>query len=248
MIKYKSELEKVAEQQRHLDQWCNQQPSAERAEPEESVLEDSGVIEDRDDGIEVDKLGPEKEELEPWLVTEMDKLLTEAWLTGEEDIFTQIFHLIMSEDVTVDYMHSETSATPLMIAAARGFTSVVEQLLNLGANIKIKASNGWNALNWAEKFERADVIEILKAYMTTSEEGEEGDDEDLLKETEMTVSEEDKQLLNLYHHSFDDDKVDTDLILALLHKIQDSQEEGEFCMETLVWLMAVKAGSLVKFV
>lgn len=43
----------------------------------------------------------------------------------------------------VDYRHSETSATALMVAAGRGFTSQVEQLISMGANVHSKASNGW---------------------------------------------------------------------------------------------------------
>lgn len=43
----------------------------------------------------------------------------------------------------VDYRHSETGATPLMVAAGRGFLTQMEQLLNMGADINIKASNGW---------------------------------------------------------------------------------------------------------
>ena len=41
------------------------------------------------------------------------------------------FYCCMS---TVDYQHSETSITPLMIASGRGFTEVVAQLLNMGAD------------------------------------------------------------------------------------------------------------------
>ena len=43
----------------------------------------------------------------------------------------------------VDYRHSETGSTPLMVAAGRGFLTQMEQLLNMGANINMKASNGW---------------------------------------------------------------------------------------------------------
>lgn len=42
----------------------------------------------------------EKEELEPWLVKEMDELLSEIWLTGNEDCFSQLIHLIKSENVS----------------------------------------------------------------------------------------------------------------------------------------------------
>lgn len=43
----------------------------------------------------------------------------------------------------VDYRHSETSATALMIASGRGFLSQVEQLISMGASIHCKSSNGW---------------------------------------------------------------------------------------------------------
>ena len=65
----------------------------------------------------------------------------------------------------VDYMHSETGATPLMVAAGRGFFTIVEQLIGLGADVNLQASNDWTALDWAKNFERNDVIELLEAYM-----------------------------------------------------------------------------------
>ena len=43
---------------------------------------------------------PEKEELEPWVINDMDRLLGETWLTGNEDVFQQIFHLIFNENVS----------------------------------------------------------------------------------------------------------------------------------------------------
>lgn len=41
-----------------------------------------------------------------------------------------------------------------------------------------------------------------------------------------TLSEEEKELLNLYQHSFDDDKVDINLILHLLIKILSTSKDG----------------------
>ena len=52
-----------------------------------------------------------------------------------------------------------------MIAAGRGFINVVEQLLNLGANVQVKAGNHWTALDWARKFDHTDIIELLEANM-----------------------------------------------------------------------------------
>ena len=53
-----------------------------------------------------------------------------------------------------------------------------------------------------------------------------GEDESLLVEQSPRLNAEDKELLNVYHHSFDDSKVDISLILELLHKIHSSSQEG----------------------
>ena len=39
-------------------------------------------------------------------------------------------------------------------------------------------------------------------------------------------SEEDRQMLSAYHHSFDDEKVDIDLITELIFKIHSSCKDG----------------------
>lgn len=48
------------------------------------------------------------------------------------------------------------------------------------------------------------------------------------------LSEEEKELLNLYQHSFDDDKVDIELILSLVIKILSTSKEGMLIMKTKV--------------
>lgn len=65
----------------------------------------------------------------------------------------------------VDYAHSSTTATALMVASGRGFVTVVEQLLSLGANMSMHASNGWTALDWAQRFQQQQVVELLRAHM-----------------------------------------------------------------------------------
>lgn len=52
-----------------------------------------------------------------------------------------------------------------MVAAGRGFTAIVEQLLNLGANINIKAANDWTSLYLAQKFKHTAICELLEANM-----------------------------------------------------------------------------------
>lgn len=233
MEKGKQELAKAAKQQKNLVDWCSKQLSglsvddiigssgSGKGYTERGQLVTASIS--LSDAVTAE-INPEKEELEPWLIKEMDQLLTEAWLTGKEDVFTQIFHLILNENVTVDYVHSETSVTPLMVAAGRGFLSIIEQLLNMGTNIFLRSSNDWSALEWAQKFEQNEVVELLEAHMAALEQA--GQDETILMKQSTLLSAEDKQLLGLYHHSFDDEKVDIDLIVCLLHKIHSSSQNG----------------------
>jgi len=65
----------------------------------------------------------------------------------------------------VDYVHSETTVTALMVAAGRGFFGTVEQLLNIGANVSAVSSNEWTALDWARQFEQHDVTELLETHL-----------------------------------------------------------------------------------
>lgn len=219
MEKLKKEQSNVEKQNEELQKWCLTICSA--GDEQEDETEDSCVQGDIDN---ITEIGAEKENLEPWLVKEMDQLLSDAWLTGKEDPFSQIFHLILSENVSVDYQHSETSITPLMVAAGRGFTAIVEQLLNLGANISVKAANDWTALYLAQKFKHTAICELLEANMDIPIVGPAGDG--VINLDTKTLSPEDRDLLSRYHHSFDDEQVDVDLILCLLIKILHTSKEG----------------------
>ncbi len=54
---------------------------------------------------------------------------------------------------------------------------------------------------------------------------EQGDTQ--LVQQSQTLNAEDRELLNIYHHSFDDEKVDINLIMALVTKIHtSSNQEG----------------------
>lgn len=49
------------------------------------------------------------------------------------------------------------------------------------------------------------------------------------------MSLEDPELLKAYHSSFDDDKVDLDLVTSLLYKIHSTQEPGECRLGYIAW-------------
>ncbi|KAK7115641.1 3'-5' RNA helicase YTHDC2-like [Littorina saxatilis] len=219
MEKLKKDQKNAVRQQEQLTEWCSRQLTlTETSNTTSDVNTDDGVAD-----LETTEFGEEKEELGPELKAKLDELLTAVWLTGQDDAFHQIFHLIMSENVSVDYIHSATSVTPLMVAAGRGFPAVAEQLLALGANPNLRSSNGWTALDWAKRFIQGDVVELLEAHVATldSSTAENDTTEDLL-----LVSPENRELLSLYQQSFDDDKVDISLVTELILKIHTTQPEG----------------------
>ncbi|RMC01078.1 hypothetical protein DUI87_22344 [Hirundo rustica rustica] len=166
--------------------------------------------------------------LELWLTKEMDSCLSDIWLHKDIDAFAQVFHLILTENVSVDYRHSETSATALMIASGRGFLSQVEQLISMGADIHCRSSNGWMAVDWAKHFGQTEVVALLESYSASAGFGN-LDESSLVRTSGSDLSAEDRELLTAYHHRFfDDEKVDLDLIMHLLYNICHSCESDSF--------------------
>ncbi|XP_078688341.1 3'-5' RNA helicase YTHDC2-like isoform X3 [Branchiostoma floridae x Branchiostoma belcheri] len=225
MQKYKKERGQLEQQQSSLDQWYQQggTPAPGVVSPKEQLTQHLAE-KDLDTAQQEDYEERDVSEMEPWLIQEMDKCIMNAWLNNDADAYVQLFHLIMSENVSVDYRHSETCSTTLMIAAGRGNVAAVEQLLALGANINLRAPNGLTALDWARKFGQTDTVEVLEAYIASSEITV--SDDSLLVSESSQLSAEDRELLKAYHQSFDDEHVDLDLILCLLFNICSSQEEG----------------------
>jgi len=54
-------------------------------------------------------------------------------------------------------------------------------------------------------------------------------DESLLIKQSSLLTAEDRDLLACYHHGFDDEKVDIDLIICLLYAIHSQSREGRLC-------------------
>ncbi|XP_073807874.1 3'-5' RNA helicase YTHDC2 isoform X2 [Danio rerio] len=226
MIKYK-EAQKEESQQCSLSEWCERDvPQADPPErPTVCVLQDNQLLDDGGDSVFSQMSEKDVSSLEPWLLREMDSCISSIFLNQDADAFTQLFNLILNENISVDYRHSETSATALMVSAGRGFVSHTEQLLNMGANINIKASNGWTALDWAKHFKQTEAVDLLESHIWCAEASPQ-DEASLLQNSSCELSCEDQELLKAYHHSFDDEKVDLQLILHLLHSICQSSDQG----------------------
>ncbi|XP_057292313.1 3'-5' RNA helicase YTHDC2-like [Hydractinia symbiolongicarpus] len=167
--------------------------------------------EDEEDDILIDDVEVEE------MSKEMDSCLAQAWLSGDDEAFDQIIHLIMNENVLIDYQHSETKMTALIVAAARGNLTLTEQLVEFGAQIDIQdPKNKRDALGWAHHFGQNHVAVYLQSLM--SEQNDESADTSA-ETVDDELDENDKRRLELYHKSFDDQRVDLGLIMSLLSYI-----------------------------
>lgn len=114
--------------------------------------------ENQEDDILIDDVEVEE------MSKEMDSCLAQAWLSGDDEAFDQIIHLIMNENVLIDYQHSETKMTALIVAAARGNLTLTEQLVEFGAQIDIQdPKNKRDALGWAHHFGQDHVAVYLQS-------------------------------------------------------------------------------------
>ncbi|XP_077318393.1 3'-5' RNA helicase YTHDC2 isoform X2 [Lithobates pipiens] len=232
MIKYKKEKQCEEKQKSALSEWhlvtpenAKSETQTQRQRSASNITKDYDFLDDGGDTLFNQLMEKDVNSLEPWLIREMDSCLSDIWLNKDVDAFPQLFNLILTENVSVDYRHSETGATPLMLAAGQGFLSQVEQLVSMGANIHSKASNGWMAVDWARHFVQAEVVDLLESY-SASRDPNSLDESSLVQADGSNLSEEEQELLKAYHHSFDDERVDLDLIMHVLYNICQSSESG----------------------
>ncbi|KAG9487928.1 hypothetical protein GDO78_007629 [Eleutherodactylus coqui] len=230
MLKYKKEKQCEEKQKTTLSEWHSVKENIIKSDTQRqrnitNVTEDYDLLDDGGDTVFSQLTEKDVNCLEPWLIKEMDSCLSDIWLHREIDAFAQLFQLILTENVSVDYRHSETSASPLMVAAGRGFLSQVEQLIGMGANIHTKASNGWTALDWARHFGQTEVVDLLESYSATLEPGS-LDENSLVQIDNSSLSVEEQELLRAYHFSFDDEKVDLDLIMHIIYNICQNSDSG----------------------
>ncbi|XP_076867546.1 3'-5' RNA helicase YTHDC2 isoform X2 [Brachyhypopomus gauderio] len=230
MNKYNKEKQIEERQQTSLTEWCevkegSSRPKCQRDRPPVCIQQDNDLLDDGGDSVFSQLSEKDVTALEPWLMKEMDSCISSIFLEEDDDAFVQLFNLILNENISIDYRHRETSATALMVAAARGFTDQMEQLLSMGASVHVKASNGWTALDWARHFKQTEAADLLESHISSLEAGQ-LDETRLVQASGGELSAEEQELLKAYHHSFDDEKVDLDLIMHLLYRICQSSEDG----------------------
>ncbi|XP_020528409.1 DExH-box ATP-dependent RNA helicase DExH6 isoform X1 [Amborella trichopoda] len=139
----------------------------------------------------------------------LDEALGLAW---SSDDFDPLLELISTQPTpeTYNYQHSESGMTPLMICAGKGRVDDICLLLSFGVACYLKAKDGSTALDWAQRENQTESVEIIKAHMNM----------------EISESLDEKQLLERYQSTISSDHVDTVLIEKLLIKICSDSNKG----------------------
>lgn len=209
MIMKKKELLNKREQCKVLEFWTQYKPQISgKSQTNDRCLLPAPILAQQNEPI------PEKVKLEPWLAETVDKSISDCWFHESEDNFTQLLYYILSENVSVDYQHSVGLLTPLMVAAGRGYLNFTEQFLNLGANLNLRASNDWTALDFAKNLNQVECAELIEVYMKTYNYNMQ--DNEITHAESTSLTEEDKMLLDIYHHAFNDKNIDYELLLHLV--------------------------------
>ncbi|KAF8408631.1 hypothetical protein HHK36_004694 [Tetracentron sinense] len=139
----------------------------------------------------------------------LDEAINLAWTTDE---FDPLLELVSSEATPkiMNYQHSLTGASPLMVFAGKGRVGDVCMLLSLGVDCHLNAKDGTNALEWAEQENQREVAEIIKGHM----------------ENALPKSVEEQLLLDKYLATVNPEHIDTALIERLLWKICTDSKDG----------------------
>lgn len=103
-----------------------------------------------------------------------------------------------------------------------------------------KCEGGHNGNNWQGLLSLMEFDLIYFFFFSSSASLEFGnlDESSLVQTSGSDLSAEDRELLKAYHHSFDDEKVDLDLIMHLLYNICHSCEAGK-------WVLSKRTGTKI---
>lgn len=94
----------------------------------------------------------------------MDEALKAAWLNDDFETLMDTIEEFPRLNLC-NYKHTQSGATPLMVASAKGRVEDVKHLLSLGADTSVIANNGDDAVRWATKNGQQEVAALLNEHM-----------------------------------------------------------------------------------
>ncbi|KAJ0914514.1 putative RNA helicase [Helianthus annuus] len=162
----------------------------------------------RDDRTTKANIDDDSELTEDYKVA-LDEAINIAWSSDEMDSLLDI--VSVGEGLNVlNYQHSVTGVTPLMVFARKGRVGDMCMLLSFGADCHLQDNEGKTALSWAEHENQKETSEILRKHLNTT----------------SVDPKEEKLLLDRYLQDVDPELIDVILIEQLLRKICTESEEG----------------------
>lgn len=159
-------------------------------------------------------------------VTYLNEVL-ESLTTSDnpETEFDQFAYLVQAERVPVDFRHTSTNMTALMIAVGRGCLSSVDALLKLNADPRLKVLFGGNEMSCLDIAYRlhggdSDIKKLLQHHMDNSNEPKELSTSDIYNKTLLNIY-YDGVLTTKSNNFIVEEGIDHELITSLVEKIHN---------------------------
>jgi len=152
----------------------------------------------------------------------LDALIGNCFLDSTNEGIAELFSILETDIARLNYQHSERGVSILMLAAARGALDLLEFALEVGANVHLKAGNGWTALDFARNTGQGEAAKILEAHLAMLDDFHRPED----TQAAQQLREEQREMLEDYQNSFDEDDVDHNLIVQIIKHIHKQEGAG----------------------
>lgn len=157
----------------------------------------------------------------------VNEVLDECFRSEHEDSFSQFFYLVSGESVPVDVKHSETRLTALIIAASKGFRTVVQTLFGLGANPNVIGACEMTAHQWAVRMNQHECAAFLESLSKPPSAPSIGYHQAAAAAAPPSVvKQSNEKLLQDYQSRLGDQEIDHDLLLLVIKHIHAQMPIG----------------------
>lgn len=133
----------------------------------------------------------------------LDNWIQEAFVLDKTEALANLAKAVKLQGMPVNYQHSQTQLSALMVAAAKGRLDFVTEFLHLGADPAKKAGQ-WTAGALARSLNHHIIADLLDRHLAQKA----------------------ASLLEIYKDRHDEEQVNVPLILDLLHLIEQQNEPG----------------------
>ncbi|XP_055600297.1 3'-5' RNA helicase YTHDC2-like [Uranotaenia lowii] len=156
----------------------------------------------------------------------MNDILELCWIEHNPDDFNHFFYLVEDENNPINFQHTETKMTALMIAAAKGYTSVVKRLLDMGADSSIKGKHNFTALDWSVSINGYNACSQMLEQAMSSQQQQQNQQVQHQQMMQSPPKQLSKIMVEIYHSTVNDERVDHRLILDTIMYICNNMGPG----------------------